>query len=151
MNANVTDFLRKSFPFLAVLFLWRLSVPVFNPVGILALIPIFYCIFIKPVPWFMPYGMLFCFLMDYSAGTVLFWTALLCLFYAAYGFQNFLDLSQSQKNGIAAFAAFIGLGFIILLLRDFTFANMARMIWMFIWCTALYIPFTQFIRWVRND
>ena len=151
MNEDVINFLRKSFPYLLVLFLWRLSVPIFNPAGILALIPIFYCAFIRPVPWFMPYSLLFCFLIDYRAGTVLFWTAMLCVFYAAYGFQNFLDLSKSQRNGIAAFSVFAGLGFIILLMRDLTWANLARTIWISIWCAALYIPITVLIRRVQND
>lgn len=151
MNANIIHFLRKSLPFLMVLFFWRLSVPIFNPAGILILIPIFYCVFIKSVPWFMPYSLLFCFLMDYSAGTVLFWTAMLCFFYAAYGFQSFLDLTQSQNNGISTFSAFLGIGLIILLMCDFTLANIARTIWTFAWCVALYIPLTQAIKRAYND
>ena len=151
MNSDVVHFLKKSFPYVLVLFLWRLSLPIFNPGGILMFIPIFYCIFIRPVPWFMAYSLLFCFLMDYSVGTVLFWTAMLCFFYAAYGFQNFIDLSQSQNNGIAAFSAFLGTGLIILLLRDFTLANMAHTIWTFAWCAALYIPLTQAIRRLYHD
>ena len=42
MKKNIIDFLRVSFPFLLTIGLWRLSVPFWNPGGIMAIIPIFF-------------------------------------------------------------------------------------------------------------
>ena len=90
MKNDVINFLRKIFPFLTVVFLWRLSMPFWNPGGISVLIPIFFCTFIRPTPWFMPFGLLFCFLLDYNLGALCYWTAIYCLCYALNGFQSFM-------------------------------------------------------------
>lgn len=41
MKKKIINFLCAAFPFIAVLVLWRLAVPFWNPAGILAMIPIF--------------------------------------------------------------------------------------------------------------
>ena len=46
---KIIKFLRDAFPFIAVIVLWRLSVAFWNPAGILAIIPIFYCSFVRLV------------------------------------------------------------------------------------------------------
>jgi hypothetical protein len=43
MNTKIVHFLRGAMPWLAVIILWRLSNWFWNPAGVLALIPIFYC------------------------------------------------------------------------------------------------------------
>ena len=78
MKKNIVDFLRAAFPFITVIILWRLAVPFWNPAGILAIIPIFYCSFVRPVPWFAPFAVLFCFLIDYRFDTLAYWTAAHC-------------------------------------------------------------------------
>ncbi len=151
MKYKIIHFLRVLAPWLAVLVLWRLSNPLWNPAGILAIIPIFYCSFVKPVPWFVPYAILFCFLIDYKFETLAFWTALYCLFYAINGFQTFTDITKTDKNSIHIFAIFISIGMIVLLFMNFSFINIIRAIWIILWVCALYIPISEIIKRVQND
>ena len=151
MKYKIIHFLRVLTPWLAVLILWRLSNPLWNPAGILAIIPIFYCSFVKPVPWFVPYAILFCFLIDYKFETLAFWTALYCLFYAINGFQTFTDITKTDKNSIHIFAIFISIGMIVLLFMNFSFINIIRAIWIILWVCALYIPISEIIKRVQND
>lgn len=151
MKYKIIHFLRVLTPWLAVLVLWRLSNPLWNPAGILAIIPIFYCSFVKPVPWFVPYAILFCFLIDYKFETLAFWTALYCLFYAINGFQTFTDITKTDKNSIHIFAIFISIGMIVLLFMNFSFINIIRAIWIILWVCALYIPISEIIKRVQND
>ena len=151
MKYKIIHFLRVLAPWLAVLVLWRLSNPLWNPAGILAIIPIFYCSFVKPVPWFVPYAILFCFLIDYKFETLAFWTALYCLFYAINGFQTFTDITKTDKNSIHIFAIFILIGMIVLLFMNFSFINIIRAIWIVLWVCALYIPISEIIKRVQND
>lgn len=151
MKYKIIHFLRVLAPWLAVLVLWRLSNPLWNPAGILAIIPIFYCSFVKPVPWFVPYAILFCFLIDYKFETLAFWTALYCLFYAINGFQTFTDITKTDKNSIHIFAIFISIGMIVLLFMNFSFINIIRAIWIILWLCALYIPISEIIKRVQND
>lgn len=136
-------FLNKSWPFLITLFLWRLSVAFWNPAGILALIPIFYYTFVKHVNWFVIFGLLFCFLIDYRCNLPLFWTTLFCVFYAINGFQNYIDVQNVEKNALFVFAFFTGIGFFILTLLNLTWNNTINNIWLFIWANVLYIPITS--------
>lgn len=151
MKYKIIHFLRVLAPWLAVLVLWRLSNPLWNPAGILAIIPIFYCSFVKPVPWFVPYAILFCFLIDYKFETLAFWTALYCLFYAINGFQTFTDITKTDKNSIHIFAIFISIGMIVLLFMNFSFINIIRAIWIILWVCTLYIPISEIIKRVQND
>lgn len=151
MKYKIIYFLRALTPWLAVLVLWRLSNPLWNPAGILAIIPIFYCSFVKPVPWFVPYAILFCFLIDYKFETLAFWTALYCLFYAINGFQTFTDITKTDKNSIHIFAILISIGMIVLLFMNFSFINIIRAIWIILWVCALYIPISEIIKRVQND
>lgn len=151
MKKSIINFLRALFPFFATVFLWRLSAPVWNPAGILAIIPIFYCTFVRPVPWFAPFGVLFCFLIDYNFDTVLFWTATYCMVYAAYGFQTIVEISRMNRHGIHAFMAYFGICTIILFLTHISATNLLRSGWMFIWATILYIPITEIIRRLSRD
>ena len=106
-------FLKKSWPFLMTLILWRLSVSFWNPAGILALIPIFYYTFVKPTNWFAIFGLIFCFLIDYRCNLPLFWTTLFCLFYAINGFQNYIEISIIEKNAIYIFMFQIKYGILL--------------------------------------
>lgn len=136
-------FLKKSYPFLITLILWRLSVYFWNPAGILALIPIFYYTFIKQTDWFGLFALIFCFLIDYRAGLQLFWTILFCIFYAINGFQNYVDVKNLDRNGIGIFMLFIGSGFFVLTCIGGTWNNFINNLWLFIWMCVLYIPITS--------
>lgn len=151
MKKNIIDFLRAVFPFITVIILWRLSVPFWNPAGILAIIPIFYCSFVRPVPWFAPFAALFCFLIDYRFDTLAYWTAAYCLFYAINGFQSFIDLTRTDKNALNIFMVFFGVATLILTLAGFSVLNMMRAIWLFAWVSTLYIPITALIKRVCDD
>lgn len=151
MKKSIIDFLRAAFPFITVIILWRLSVPFWNPAGILAIIPIFYCSFVRPVPWFAPFAAVFCFLIDYRFDTLAYWTAAYCLFYAINGFQSFIDLTRTDKNTLNIFMVFFGVATLILTLAGFSVLNMMRAIWLFAWVSTLYIPITALIKRVCDD
>ncbi len=131
------------FPFFVTLFLWRLSLPFWNPAGILAIIPIFYYSFISPRKWFALFAFFMCFLLDYIGGTLLFWTLAWCLLYAVNGFQNYIDLTRQKADGLFIFMCFFGLCLLILSLMEFSFYGLVRNIWLFFWSAVLYIPLTK--------
>ena len=152
MNTRLIDFLRAAFPFLISLFLWRGAIAYLNPGGMLVLVPIFYYTFIRPVPWFAPFAVLMCFLLDYNNSTVLYWTAVWCLCYAANGFQTVLDLTQANNSGWAVFSVFLATTVFVLSFTHLTsFTNIARMIWTIAWICAMYMPITMLIKRVEND
>ena len=137
------NFFYKSWPFLITVILWRLSVSFWNPAGILALIPVFYYTFVKPVDWFVLFGLMFCFLIDYRCNLSLFWTVLFCLFYAVNSFQNYIEMKNVEKNALIIFMVFIGVGFAILTCFHFTWHNFVNNLWLFAWMNVLYIPVTS--------
>lgn len=150
MKSNIVKFLQASFPFLVTIALWRLSGPWWNPAGILAIIPVFFCTFIRPVNWFAPFGFLMCMLIDYKFETVCFWMAWFCMFYAINSFQTFIDISRMDKDAIVAFILFFGVGLLIQLFSDFTFLNLAKGLWVFIWTCAWYLPINMVIKKVHK-
>lgn len=140
---KVIPILKQLLPFIMTLFLWRLSVYFWNPAGILALIPIFYYTFVRPIHGFAFFGLLFCFLIDYRCNLPLIWTCIYCLFYAINGFQNFLDIQNADNKALYVFQMFIGIGFVLLMLTGLTWKNLINNIWMFIWISVLYNPITS--------
>lgn len=151
MNRNIVEFLRVSFPFLLTIGLWRLSVPFWNPGGILAIVPIFFCTFVRPVKWFGIFSVLMCLCLDYKFETVCFWVAMYCLAYAINGFQNIIDITRMDKNGIGAFMVFLGLAILFQVFTNLSLTTFARGLWMFIFVGALYMPITLLIQRVHND
>ncbi len=151
MKQKIIDFLRMAFPFLIVVALWRLSTPFWNPAGILALIPIFFCTFVRPVQFFVPIALLFCFLIDYKANTLFFWTATYCLMYTVNGFQNVLDITHIEKNGIEVFSTLFGISLLILLAVNFSWLGILQTLWIFAWTCLLYMPITGIIKRLVND
>lgn len=151
MKRKIIKILRKSFPFIAVIILWRLSVSFWNPAGILAMIPIFFCSFVYPIPCFAPFSIIFCFLIDYRFDTPFYWTIMYCLFYSINGFQNLIDLTRLDKNAIKIFMMFFGTSITILFLFNFNIHNMFNMFWLFAWIATLYIPITMLIKKVYDD
>ena len=147
---TVTSYLKKIAPFLITLILWRLSIYFWNPGGILALIPIFYYTFVRPVNWFGLFGIFFCFLIDYRCGLPLFWTSIFCLFYAVNGFQNYVDIQHMDNNALYGFMVFIGLGILFLIFSHLTWANMINNIWLFTWMCVLYVPITAIDNWIKR-
>ena len=139
---NFVMILRKIMPFIITLVLWRLSLYFWNPAGILALIPIFYYTFVKPIKFFVLFGLIFCFLIDYRCNLPLFWTSLFCLFYAINGFQTYTDVSHSEDNDVYFFMIFIGVGMLLLTISSFTWKNLLNNLWLFAWLSALYTPVT---------
>lgn len=151
MKDSAILFLRKATPFLVTLALWRLSVPMWNPAGILAMIPIFYCSFVRPVKWFAPFAIFVCFLIDYKFDTRLYWMSLYLMAYAINGFQTYVDITRMDKNALDAFMIFFGAATLILAMLDFSFYNLLRTVWLFAWCAALYLPITELIKRARHD
>lgn len=151
MKENVINFFRAAFPFLITIALWRLSTPFWNPAGVLAMIPIFYYSFVRRTAWFTPFAILMCFLLDYQFNSVCLWMAIYCLGYSVNGFQSYIDISRMDMDGAAAFLFFIGIGLIVLLVMDFSFANLIRGMWIFAWSAALYLPSCAIFKRVAND
>ncbi|MCQ2598877.1 MAG: hypothetical protein MJ187_00655 [Alphaproteobacteria bacterium] len=151
MKNSVKRFFCTIFPFLTTLVLWRLSVPFWNPAGILAIIPIFYCSFVKPVPWFSVISILFCFLIDYKFNTLVYWTVLYCLVYSINGFQGFIDLPRAGNRAIVAFMIFFGVGVLILSCVHISLSNVIRALWIFCLASILYIPITGLIARICDD
>lgn len=151
MKTNLIHFLRISFPFLLTVALWRLSGNFWNPAGILAIIPIFFCSFVKPTDWFPLFSVFMCFVIDYKFETVCFWLAIYCLFYAINCFQNFIDMQRMEANGLPAFSVFFGITILIQVFTNFTFMTLLNGIWIWILAFILYIPITTLIKRVQND
>ena len=151
MKQQIIKFFQVSFPFLITVALWRLSVPWINPGGILAIIPIFYCSFIKPVPYFTPFGILFCFMIDYKFNTLLMWTVFYCMFYVVMNLQTFIDLTHTTKNGIYAFMGFVGTVILMLAATHLSLSNIVSGTLMFLILVAMYIPIITTIQAVQND
>lgn len=151
MKAKIVNFLRCSFPFFLTIGLWRLSDTFWNPAGVLAIIPIFYCSFVRPVDWFLLFSVMMSVAIDYNFETVCFWLAIYCLFYSVNSFQNIIDITRMDKNGLYAFMFFLGLAIFILVCTNFTILNIVSGILIFIWCSLLYIPTTVLIQRIHND
>lgn len=151
MIKNLISWLRKYTPLLAVIILWRLEISFWNPGGILAIIPIFYYSFVRPVNWMPFISILFCFLIDYNMDTKLFWTTVYFIAYAINGFQYFIDLQRTDKNAVVPFMIFMGAALFILMIANFSGIMFLRIIWMFVWVSGLYIPTTQLLRKVHQD
>ena len=147
---KIIPFLKQAMPFLMTLILWRLSLYFWNPAGILALIPIFYYTFVRPVNGFAWFGLLFCFLIDYRCNLPLFWTCIFCLFYAIDGFQNYIDIQHMDNHALFGFMAFSGIGILMLIFSGLTLANMINNIWLFTWLNVLYIPITSVDDWIKK-
>ncbi len=144
-------FLRRATPFLTVLFLWRLAFPFWNPAGMLAIIPIFYSTFVRPAPWFAPFALIFCFLIDYRGDSVLYWTAIYCLCYAVRGFQNVIDFAHMENNGMRAFVVFWGMALLVLTMFNPQWSALLKTLWLFVWGGVLYIPVVKFIERMTDD
>ena len=151
MIQNIVPFLRRAFPFIVTIVLWRLALPIWNPAGVLALVPIFYCTFVRPVPWFAPFGVLFCFLLDYKFGVPFVWTALWCVFYAVNGFQTVIDLQRMAFYALYAFMIFLGIGMLILVVPGLSFPALWRAVVAFLWVVAMYVPIVALIKRVGDD
>lgn len=151
MIKDIVSFLRKISPFLAVIILWRLQLNFWNPAGILAIIPIFYYSFVRPIPYFSLISILFCFLIDYTGGTVLFWTTMYFIVYAVNGFQYFIDLQRTDKNAIVPFIIFFGLSLFILMIINISWIMLWRCICLFIWVSVIYIPVINLLKRVHRD
>lgn len=151
MKQKIMKFLQMAFPFLITIALWRLSNRWINPGGILAIIPIFYCSFIRPIPYFTVFAILICMLLDYNFNTVIFWTTLYCAYYAVMNIQTILDLTHTKKYGVFAFMIFFGIASVSMMIWYLNWAGIIYGILMFVITCALYIPITMLTKVVCDD
>jgi len=144
---SLKRFLNAIFPFAITLILWRLSVPVLNPCGVLAIVPIFYYSFIRPRSEFLPMAILGCFLIDYNFGSMLFWTVMFCAAFAANYLQTAFRGAVLKHHGIYSFMGFTGACLLILGLWSFSttfaFGSLLQMIWLFVLTTAGYLVWVK--------
>ncbi len=151
MKHKIIIFLKRAAPYLITIGLWRLSNSFWNPAGILALIPVFYCSFVAPKPWFGLYSVILCLLIDYHFSTVLYWTATYCIFYAIIGFQNYVDLTRADNRAWNVFMTCWWGCIIVLMLTHFDISNILRALWLGAWGSILYMPITRLIEVTSND
>lgn len=151
MKEDIIHFLRVAFPFLLTIGLWRLASPTWNPAGVLAIVPIFICSFVRPTNWFVLFSILMCVCLDYNFETVCFWLAIYCLFYSINGFQTYIDITRMDKYGLFPFMVFFGLAVFIQVVMNFTFMNTLRGMWMFALACAVYVPIAKLIQKVGYD
>ena len=151
MKQNIIKYLQIAFPFLITIALWRLSNPWINPAGVLAVIPIFYCSFIKPVPYFTAFAILFCFLIDYNFDTVIFWTTLYCAYYAIMNIQTIIDLTHTKRYGLSAFMIFFGIASLSMIFWYLSWTSLGLGILMFVVTCAVYIPVVFLTKVVCDD
>lgn len=138
----ILQIFQRYFPFILTLLLWEFDMSFWNPSGILALITVFYYTFVKPIDYFIIFGTLICFLIDYRCDLLLFWTFLYLLFYVINGFQNHIDLTKTNNNALYVFMFFIGIGILILFFRNFNIQSFFYNIWIFSLLSILYFPIT---------
>lgn len=147
MMKKIGHYFNSLFPFVAVLFLWRLSSPLWNPGGILVLIPVFYYSLVRPRDFFVPMAVLGTILLDYNFDTVLYWTILYCLFYVINGFQSYIDMTRQKYGGLYVFMIFYGLGLFLLgvwgVVTTASFYPGLQIIWLFCWGSVLYMVFVK--------
>ncbi|MDR1697267.1 MAG: hypothetical protein LBR41_03575 [Rickettsiales bacterium] len=133
------NFIKNSLPYIITIALWRLEFPIFNPGGILALVPIFYYSFIRHKKWFPLFAAAMCFLIDKNIGTVAWFGGVYLAAYAFWGLQNFISLRDNENLSIAGFLA-IG----VFPLAIWTACNTGAFlyvfygIWLFAWLYAAY-------------
>ena len=147
---RIIPFIKQITPFLITLVLWRLSIYFWNPAGILALIPVFYYTFVRPIHGVALFGIIFCFLIDYRCNSPLLWTSMFCLFYAATGFQNYIDIQHMDNNAQFGFMLFSGIGALLLIFSGLNWINFVNNIWLFTWMNVLYIPITSLDDWAKQ-
>jgi hypothetical protein len=139
-----------AFPFLAVPLLVRLTSPFWNPAGILAIIPIFYYGFVRPRDWFLPVAVLGALALDFQMGLRLFWTISFLALFAAGSLQNWIDLQNQKHGGLYLFMLFFGIAAFALSISGAAAAASVwpafQAVWLFLWCSLLYIPFQEFAK-----
>ncbi len=151
MKQKIITYLKFAFPFLITVALWRLSCPWINPAGILCIIPIFYCSFIRPTPYFAPFALIMCFLLDYKFSSSFMWTIYYCVFYTIVNLQTMVDLTHTKKSGVYAFISFISPVILFMILQQINFINILYSIVIFIVTCTIYIPTVVTMRAVQND
>ena len=151
MKQKIIKYLQIAFPFLLTIALWRLSCPCVNPAGILCIIPIFYCSFIRPVRYFSPFALMMCFLLDYKFGGNFMWTIYYCLCYMILNLQTAIDLTHTKKSGVYAFMIFFGIIILFMFFQHVNLVNLLYAVVAFAITSILYIPMVVTIRAVQND
>ncbi len=151
MIYQLKNLLKKSFPFLVTLFLLGMDFPFWNPVGILAIIPVFYYSFIKPVPYFPAFSLIVCMAIDFKSNLVLYWTIFYCAMYAFAGLQNYFDFKQQSKDGLFVFMVFFSICNLILLFYNFNFTNLFEYTWLVLWTSVFYVIVTDLHKRITND
>lgn len=146
---KIKNILIISFPFVATLLLLRMTSPIFNPAGILAIIPIFYFGVIHPRDWFLPMAILGTLMLDFQMQLNLFWTILFAAAYAAGTLQPYIDLPSQKRGGIFIFMAWFGLCILLLGISSLAFLPIIQAIWTLFWVSLLYIPFHEFSKRIR--
>lgn len=158
MNKKITSFIlnffRRIFPFLITFVLFESPSSRFNPFGFLAIIPLFFYLFSKPIKYWIFFAFFIGFLLDYNAGT----SFLFCsLFLIMFTLNNVFGLMESDGGfNSGNFSIFMGvflLSFFVFMLINtgVVWIWLINIIWLYLWTFALYIPFVALFKLIQND
>lgn len=150
MKYNLLKFLQTAFPFLLTIGLWRCAHPIWNPGGILAIIPIFYCSFVRPTQWFPLFSVIMCICLDYNFETVCFWLAIYCFCCAVDGFQNWIDITHVDHDAFVIFAFVVLCAILMQIIANFTWVNIAKGMWIILVMLVMYKPCVWMIKKVQK-
>ena len=65
--------------------------------------------------------------------------------------QTYIDITRMDNHGLFAFMVFFGVAIFIQTVSNFSFINILRGAWMFVWGCVLYIPIAKLIKRVGDD
>lgn len=148
--------IKAVFPYIATIALWHLSGPVFNPFGVLAVIPIFYYTFCERAKRWFPFGVFMCFLIDYNAGTLFLFSAFFLFTNAINNIYGVLDNEDGSLFNIKKFNMFLfALAVFLFLYAVFGAAHfwsfLFGIIWLYALLVVLYLPLAATFKRVSND
>lgn len=145
---------RLIFPYLITILLWQLSGPTFNPFGILSLVPVFYYMYVRPMPYWLGFGLFMSFMLDYNAETLFLFSSAFLIINALNEMYGIIENERGLK--IRGYNTFLAISMLMFLLaswitRDFMFTNLIAVLWLFAWLSISYFPLTYLFKKVGGD
>ncbi len=145
-------------PTALLLIFWNLSHPIWNPGGILMVIPAFFFIIYYPNKLPFSIAFLMFLLLDYTNDTLLMHTFLFLLIYGVLGIQNIFNLTQQKMNSWFFFSCIMSCALIIMgaisSIASGALISLTMLIWTIILTCCLYYPlsliFNKLMSWGRK-
>jgi hypothetical protein len=147
-------------PLFFALILLNLPNNIFNPGGILCLIPIFYYFIYNPK--YMNFLMVFflLLLLDYYQNQNVLWSFLFICFYVALSIQKTIIIKNQNMNSFVFFIVFVAAGCLIQFISIILSVSLewvdimkifGKELWVIVLLSALYIPFSFIFNKIKID